>query len=65
MSEMAAAWAKERARTGENLISLIECPCCKNKVAIYYDLTARVEIVPDTIDAKPLPLPSTDDTECS
>ncbi len=48
-----ATWAKERAQTGENLISLIECPHCKKEIAIYYKLDARVEPVPDTTDATP------------
>lgn len=57
MNEFLEAQAMERARPGDNLVSLVTCPCCESKLAIYYQLNSRVEIVLDTTDAKPQPLP--------
>lgn len=50
--EFALAWAQARKK-GNETVMIASCPCCKEKLAIYVEQSARQEVVPDTSPPKP------------
>lgn len=58
--EEALLWAQARKKDTET-VTVAQCPCCSNWIAIYIEQSARQETVPGTILANQVLVPATDD----